>query len=89
MKSTKNIGETRRKWIKNNYIKTIKFGLQKEKEKWKEKQLTKNLKFNKGSCSLELSPENVHQKNYKTLKIEWYTWENPKPPKDACSNLKP
>jgi len=81
MKSMKNSKETRRKWIKNNYIKTLKFGLQ--KEKGKEKQLTKSLKFNKESCSLELSPENVHQRNYKTLKIEWYSWENPKPPRDA------
>jgi hypothetical protein len=46
----------------------MKFGLQ--KEKGKERKLTKNLKFNKESCSLELSPENMHQRNYKTLKIE-------------------
>jgi len=35
------------------------------------------------SCSLDFGPENVHKSKLKHKKLKWYTWENPKPPKDA------
>jgi hypothetical protein len=41
------------------------------------------------SCSLDFGPENVHQSKLKHKKLKWYTWENPKPPQDACLNPKP
>jgi hypothetical protein len=73
--------ETRRKWIKNNYIKIIKFGLQKENKPKLEHEEQRGKR--RRNCSLDFGPKNVHQMNYKILKIKWYTWENPKPPKDA------
>jgi hypothetical protein len=47
----------------------MKFGLHKRNEK-EEQNLSYNLKFNKGSCSLDLSPKNMHKRKLRTQEIK-------------------
>jgi lipopolysaccharide/colanic/teichoic acid biosynthesis glycosyltransferase len=59
MKSMENIKETTRNGIKNNYIKIMKFRLQKENKPKLEHEEQRGKR--RRSCSLDFGPENVHQ----------------------------
>jgi hypothetical protein len=70
--------ETRKKWIKTTILKLWNSDYKKgEKPKLEHEEQREKRRRN---CSLELSPENVHQSKLKHEKLKWYTWENPNKP---------
>jgi hypothetical protein len=87
MKTVKNKLEN---WRTTTIFNFLNFQLQKKKEKEKQTKLrTWNLKNKYKWIKLSgFRPRDLYQSKLKQKKLKWYTWKNPKPPKDASSKPK-
>jgi hypothetical protein len=91
MKLKETSKEIRKKWrtttIFNLYNSDYK-KIKKKKSKLSLKIEEQGRKY-KGNKLSGFRSRELHQRNLKARKLSWYTWANPKFPKDACLNLNP